>query len=35
MIKGRYSVEEATQALQATERQESIKALILPNGPIR
>ena len=34
MINGRYSLDEATQALQATERQESIKALILPNGPI-
>ncbi|GAC1389862.1 MAG: zinc-binding dehydrogenase [Ktedonobacteraceae bacterium] len=34
MINGRYSLDEATNALQATERQESIKALILPNGPI-
>ena len=34
MINGRYSLDQATQALQATERQESIKALILPNGPI-
>ncbi len=35
MINGRYSLDEATNALHATERQDSIKALILPNGPIR
>ena len=34
MINGRYSLDEATHALQATERQESIKTLILPNGPL-
>ena len=32
MINGRYSLDDAAKALQATERQESIKALILPNG---
>jgi len=35
MINGQYSLDDATKALQATERQESIKALILPNGPMR
>jgi hypothetical protein len=34
MINGRYSLEQADQALLAAERQESIKALILPNGPL-
>ena len=34
MINGRYGLDEAAHALQATERQESIKALILPNGPL-
>ncbi len=34
MISGRYSLEHATEALAAAERQESIKALILPNGPL-
>ncbi len=33
MINGRYTLEQADQALLAAERQESIKALILPNGP--
>jgi len=28
------SLEQANQALLAAERQESIKALILPNGPL-
>ena len=35
MINGQYSLDDATKALQATERQESIKALILPNGSIQ
>ncbi len=34
MITGRYTLEQADQALLAAERQESIKALILPNGPL-
>jgi len=34
MISGRYSLEHATEALASAERQESIKALILPNGPL-
>ncbi|HWE63105.1 MAG TPA: zinc-binding dehydrogenase [Chloroflexota bacterium] len=34
MISGRYELEGATAALEAAERQESIKSLILPNGPL-
>jgi len=34
MISGRYALEHAIEALAAAERQESIKALILPNGPL-
>ncbi|HEY8282851.1 MAG TPA: zinc-binding dehydrogenase [Chloroflexota bacterium] len=34
MISGRYSLPEAGAALAAAERQESIKSLILPNGPL-
>jgi len=32
MINGRYTLEQANEALSAAERQESVKALILPNG---
>jgi len=32
MISGRYDLEHASEALAAAERQESIKALIVPNG---
>ncbi len=34
MITGRYALAEAPAALDAAERMESIKSLILPNGPI-
>jgi hypothetical protein len=34
MVSGRYTLEESAAALAAAERQESIKSLILPNGPL-
>jgi len=34
MLSGRYALADAGEALAAAERQESIKSLILPNGPL-
>ncbi len=34
MLSGRYALADAGEALAAAERQESVKSLILPNGPL-